>query len=342
MRMSKRWLYLLPLLCWQGTFACHAQDYERPLEHGFSGYVEVLGAYFGTNSQFNTDRDNRRISSLDRSGEWVNDVRPLPLFLVNYTFAADRTRLYAGVQPENMARGQYQVEIGIRHWLQGGTLLSAAVIPVTPIAAQTWEDPFVLEARRRRTDADSWGISLAADRIAGSGIGLGYEFARTDVENENSGRFLLSRPGTELTIADVDDLRRDADVHRVSLDYRRSVSGYFKLKPGVGYTYSRAEGSAMRFHGLQPELTLGYFRGRLSASLNLSYRIADYSDKHPVFGKRRRDHRAGVIFAIGYRRPFGLKNFRIDWFNAAMRTESNIAFYETTALISAVGVGYEF
>jgi hypothetical protein len=340
--MSQKWLYLLPLLFWQGTLVCHAQDYERALQQGFSGYVEVLGAYLGNNSQFNTDGGNRRISSLDRSGEWVNEVRPLPLFLANYTFAAERTRLYAGVQPENVGRGQYQMEIGLKHWLEGGTELSAAVIPVTPIAAETWEDPFVVGERRRRTDEDSWGISLAAKGIAGSGIGLGYEFARTDVENENSGRFLLSQPGAGLTIADVDDLRRDADFHRMSLDYSHSVSRYFKLKPGIRYTYSQAEGKAMRFHGLGPELTIGYFRNRLRASVNLSCRIADYTDPHPVFGKRRRDHGAGVILSVGYRQPFGFENFRIDWFSAAMRTESNIAFYEATALISAVGLGYEF
>ena len=58
-----------------------------PTESGFSGYIEILGAYISTNSQLNTDSDNKKTDSLDSSGERVNKFRPLPLGLIRYTFA---------------------------------------------------------------------------------------------------------------------------------------------------------------------------------------------------------------------------------------------------------------
>jgi hypothetical protein len=109
-----------------------------PKSSGFSGYIEVLGAYISTNSQLNTDNHNRKTDSLDDSGERVNKFRPLPLGLIRYTFAEYRTQLFLGVLPENVVQGQFLVEAGARHVLANGTGLRASVIPMTPLELKRW------------------------------------------------------------------------------------------------------------------------------------------------------------------------------------------------------------
>ena len=88
-----------------------------PKESGFSGYVEILGAYISTNSQLNTDSDNRKTDSLDSAGERVGKFRALPIGLVRYTFAEYRTQLFLGVLPENIAQGQRTPEEVVQAWM---------------------------------------------------------------------------------------------------------------------------------------------------------------------------------------------------------------------------------
>ena len=313
-----------------------------PRTSGFSGYLEILGAYISTNSQLNTDNDNRKTDSLDESGERVNKFRPLPLGLIRYTFAEQRTQLFMGVLPENVAQGQFFVEAGARHILSNGTGLRASIIPLTPIEQKTWEDPFVIGQNRRRTDIDSYGFKLAAETILGSGLTVKYGWARQSIDDENSGTFLLSQPGTFLMPDDLDDLDRDAHFHRITTQYSIQIAPRMRLTPILRYTRSDADGDANSFHSLTPELSFIYFGNQLQASVNVSANTEWYDSEHPVFDKKRREFNPGLFAILGYKDPFGFKKFRIDWFNAFFKSNSNIDFYDSSNFITAIGLGYSF
>ena len=313
-----------------------------PRTSGFSGYLEILGAYISTNSQLNTDSDNKVTDSLDESGERVGKFRPFPLGLIRYTFAEKRTQIFLGVLPENVAQGQFQVEAGVRHVLANGTGLRASVIPLTPIERKTWEDPFVVGLERDRTDINSYGVKLAAETILGSGLTLKYGWARQTIDDERSGTFLLSQPGSFLTPDDLDDLERDAQFHRITAEYSFRIFPRMMLKPQLRYTRGDADGDANSFNGLAPQLSLLYFGKQLQASVNASANVEWYDKSHPVFDDTRRDFSPGLFAILGYKDPFGFKNFRIDWFNAFFRSDSNIEFFESTNFITALGVGYSF
>ena len=94
---------ILSIICVCLTAGLTVAQEPMPTESGFSGYIEILGAYISTNSQLSTDSDNKKTDSLDTSGERVNNFRPLPLGLIRYTFADIRTQLFMGVLPENVA-----------------------------------------------------------------------------------------------------------------------------------------------------------------------------------------------------------------------------------------------
>ena len=333
---------ILSIICVCLTAGLTVAQQPMPTESGFSGYIEILGAYITTNSQLNTDSDNKKTDSLDSSGERVHKFKPLPLGLIRYTFADIRTELFAGVLPENVAQGQFMVEAGARHMLSDGTGLRASVIPLTPIAQKTWEDPFVIGQDRQRTDIDSYGFKLAAETIMGSGLTVKYGWARRSIDDEESGTFLLSQPGSLLTPKDLDDLDRDADFHRLTTEYSFQIGRRMRLTPILRYTRGDADGDANSFHALTPQLSLLYFGNQLQASVNVSAKAEWYDSKHPVFDKTRRDFNPGLFAVLGYKEPFGFENFRIDWFNAFFKSNSNIDFYDSSNFISAVGLGYTF
>jgi len=325
-------------------FTARLVEAQKPLpqESGFSGYIELLGAYINTNSQLNTDSENKKTDSLDKSGERVDKVRPLPLGLIAYTFADIRTQFFLGVLPENVVQGQFQVEAGVSHDLSDGTRLRAAAIPITPFNEETWEDPFVVGQNRKKTDITSYGVKLAAEKIWGSGANLKYRWIRRKIDDEKSGTFLLSQPGSSLTPEDLDDLRRDSNSHRLSAEYSFELMPQMRLKPILRYTREDAKGNANSFHALAAQLSLSYFGDRFQAFVNAVVKGEWYDDSHPVFDKTRRDYNVGLFAILGYKDPFGLKKFRIDWFNAFFVSNSNINFYESTNYVTALGIAYDF
>ena len=333
---------ILSIICVCLTAGLTVAQEPLPTESGFSGYIEILGAYISTNSQLNTDSDNKKTDSLDSSGERVNKFRPLPLGLLRYTFAEIRTQVFMGVLPENVAQGQFLVEAGARHILSNGTGLRASVIPLTPIARKTWEDPFVIGQDRQRTDIDSYGFKLAAETIFGTGLTVKYGWVRQTLDDERSGTFLLSQPGSLLTPGDLDDLDRDAYFHRLTTEYSFQIGRRMRLTPILRYTRGDADGDANSFHALTPQLSFLYFGKQLQATVNVSAKGEWYDSRHPVFDKTRRDFNPGLFAILGYKNPFGLKNFRIDWFNAFFKSNSNIDFYESSNFITALGLGYRF
>lgn len=333
---------ILSMICIGLTAGPVAAQEPAPNLSGFSGYIEMLGAYISTNSQLNTDSENKKTNSLDSSGKRVGKFRAMPIGLVRYTFSDIRTQLFLGVLPENVAQGQFQVEAGVRYQMTNGTGLRASFIPVTPFAQETWRDPFVVGQDRRRTDIDSYGAKLAAENIVGSGLSLKYGWARQTIETEKSGNFLLSQPDSILSPNDLKDLDRDAQFHRATAEYAFPIGFQMRLKPILRYTRSDAKGDVNSFHGLTPELSFLYFADQFQASVNASLNADWYDSRHPVFDKTRRDINLGILTILGYRNPFGFKNFRIDWFNAFFTTKSNIDFYESSNYITAIGVGYVF
>ena len=321
-----------------------ASQAQRPLpqESGFSGYIELLGGVISSDSQLNAEGENAKTDSLDGPGRRVGTFRVVPLGLVNYTFAEARTQLYFGVLPENVAEGQIQIEAGVRHDLTDGTIFRVSAVPITPLAAETWSDPYVIGQDRVKTDIDSFGVKFAAENIHNSAFNLKFGWARQEIDNETSGTFLITQPGSGLTPADLNTLDRDSDFFRLTGEYTFKLTPRMHLKPILKYTRGDAEGGAYSFHGLMPQLSFQYFGNRFQAAVNAAVSVEDYDDTHPVFAKTRRDYNLGLFAILGYRAPFGLKDFRADWFNGIFKNDSNINCFESTSWFTFLGFGYVF
>jgi hypothetical protein len=314
-----------------------------PAVDGFSGFVTLLTGYVSVKSQFSTDGENRETSSLNSSGQTVDSVVVAPLFEVAYAVSDWRTQVYLGLPIENIREGTFfQQEVGVRHWLADGTRLTAAFLPWPVIAQKTWQDPFVVDEGRKRTDVDALGVKLDAERIAGSNFGLRYRFVHRSIDDEDSGEFLSGLPGSTLTDGDIRDLRRDADTHEGTLSYAYPLGRGLLLRPALRYTYADAEGGANSFQAVRPELGVLFRTPKYDASANLSYARSWFNEDNPIYGEKRDSNDYGAVLLFGYREPFGLRRVRAELVGAVNLADSEINFYDARVMFIGAGATYSF
>ncbi len=314
-----------------------------PPETGFSGFVSLLGGYVNVKSQFNTDGENRETSSLNSSGQTVDNFVFAPLFELAYAVSDWRTQFYAGLPAENLREGLFfQTEVGVRHWLADGTRLTAAFLPWPVIAQKTWQDPFVVDEGRKRTDIDAFGFKLVADQIARTRFGLRYQFIRRTIDREDSGQFLRDGPDATLTGGDVRNLRRDADAHQVTGSYLHPLAPGLFLRPAVRYTYADASGGSNSYQAVRPEAGVLYRAPQFDISLNLSYQRSWFNKDNPIYGEKRDSNDYSAVFLFGYLRPFGLEHWRADFTSAVGYSDSEINFYDSRLLFVGAGATYTF
>lgn len=346
MSKTKRGGYLAALALAAGTAVgspapAWAQSVKMPEESGFSGYLSLLGGYFSAKSQFLTDGDNRQTSSLNSSGQTINSAVIAPLFEVGYTVKQWRTQFYGGLPAENLREGTFfQEELGVRHWLADGTRLSVALLPWPVVPGKTWQDPFVTDEGRKRSDIDSLGVKLQADQIAGTDFGVRYRFIHRDIDKEDSGQSL--RDAGVLTGGDVDNLRRSNDTHEVTGSYLASLGQGFFLRPALRYTFSDADGGSNSYQGLRPEIGVLYGNQTFDTSINLLYQRAWFDKDNPIYNEKRDSNDYGAVFLFGYKRPFGLEKLRADFVASATFSDSEINFYDTRAMFVGAGATYTF
>lgn len=320
-----------------------AQAPPGPPADGLSGFVTLLGGYVSVKSQFSTDGENRETSSLNSSGQTVDRFVAAPLFELAYAVGDWRTQVYFGLPVENIREGTFfQQEVGVRHWLADGTRLGAAFLPWPVIAQKTWQDPFVTDVGRKRTDVDAVGFKLEADRIARSNVSLRYRFVSRDIDDEDSGEFLRDLPGSTITDGDVRNLRRGGDSHEGTLSYAQPVARGLLLRPALRYTYADADGGANSYQAVRPEVAMLFRTPDYDASLNLSYQRSWFNQDNPIYGEKRDGNDYGAVLLFGYREPFGLRKVRAEVVAASTFADSEINFYDARVLFIGAGATYAF
>ena len=108
---------------------------------------------------------------------------------VTYTFAASRTQLYFGNQLEDFIQFDFSTLLGVRHELGDKSLIAASYV-FSSVPTEVWEDPYLTNQRRSKTDRDSNGLRLEWDKIAGTGLGIQYTYRNIELDDEMSGQSL--------------------------------------------------------------------------------------------------------------------------------------------------------
>lgn len=310
---------------------------------GFSGYIQPMVGMGYSKSLSTVGDDNKRINSLDQEAESETEFIPMVLWNMGYTLENGTTRFFAGTPKENIIEGTFLLEVGIQQKLSGGTVLSAAYIPQIPgLDDEVWTDPYLLGSDRTETDRDSQAFRVAAESICGTPFSLKYGFGTQDIDNDGAGLYLSQQAGSTLTTQDLQSLKRSGDFHQVEALYAIPIGKNTMFQPGLVYTRGDADGDANSFNRYsgQISLTTSVDRYRFFSTISLSR--AEYDENNPVFGKTREDWKYGAIIGAGYMVPFGFEDFMVNLFTGFTKEDSNIGFYDSTAIMGAIGLTWMF
>ena len=343
MRVSKKVIVLALTIVMLSFGSVYAIE-PIPEESGFSGFLSLGAAYSSVKSNMiagNTfgNVGNRTVNSLTDEPDSNSSGGLNFNFDLRYTFASTRTQLFVGNELESALRYDFATQIGVAQELPGKNLVSASAL-LSTMPTKVWKDPYVLFAKRSRTDRDSTGFRVAWDRIFGSELQLQYSYRKIDIDDEFSGIFLGLNPVAQGL------LDREGKEHQAEILYRFFFDGKkHAIIPAIIYTNLDLDGDAMKNDGIDFQLTYGYNSDLYSLVANAFYGYADYDKDNPIYFKKRDDDRFGASVQAFYHTPFGwempgTKRTSLYLRTSYIESDSNIDFYDTS--IFSVGTGLFF
>ena len=311
-----------------------------PDEAGFSGYINM--GIVGIKGESNMiagnsmgDIGRKTIDSLTDAPKTERDTLPMINGEIVYTFASSRTQVYFGNQLEDFIQFDLTTLLGIRHELSDKSLVAASYV-FSSIPTEVWEDPYLINQARSKTDRESKGIRLEWDKIAGTQFGLKYTYRNIDIDDEHSGISLALSPG------DMDLLDREGKSHNVEISYRHNFENGHVLQPKLNFTNRDLDGEAMSSDSWALGLTHLYDTEQYSLITNLEWADGDFDKKNPIYNKTRNDNRLGGSFTAVYKKPFGLQDWNLLGSVAYYDSDSNIDFYDTTIKLFTISALYRF
>ncbi|KII78945.1 DUF2860 domain-containing protein [Vibrio renipiscarius] len=301
---------------------------------GFSGEVSVSTGFYSTESNLNTNDDNKQIDSLGAPSDSVSGGLILPLGNVAYTFGNGlNQQFYAGTSRDDIATGTLAFELGYKYQLASGMIINASMLP-TIMSGEVWADPFVTGADRKTTDEDGNAYRLKIENIAGSKFSVDMAYATKDVENEKSGSVIAPM--------EMDSLRRDSNAFIFKTDYKLFLDQQTILTPRLSYISSDADGDANSFTGYGAELSYFKLLDRHQFALTGSFKTRDYDANHAYFNKTRQDDEFSLFAAYEYENIMDWQDWSLISLVGFSNSDSNINFYDQKNYIMSVGMNYHF
>ena len=332
------------LLCLLSGLVTEAFAQLRPIpeEAGVSGFVNLGVAAINGKSNLIAgnsigDIGSDPIDSIFAKPKSKSSVIPLASFELAYTFAGDRTQIFAGSSLEDFIRFDFAAQLGVRKQFRNKSILSVGYL-LSSIPAEVWADPYVANVPRQETDRTSNGVRVSWGRIAGTGLELQFTAREIEVDNELSGL----TGGLGLSAPEVALLNREGDLRRFKVTYVFGVGEKSQLAPALLFTEYDFDGDAMAHDRTGIEITHFYTGERFIFATNVALAWGDYDAVNPIYLDKRDDERIGASFTLFDRKLFG----ESKWLGSAtlvfFQDDSDIDFYDTEIALFGVGVFRRF
>ncbi len=311
------------LLLATGPLAAHEHDSEDQAQTGFSGMVEAGGQWMNISSHTHTDKKNRTIRALTDHPQDVNQMEPLMLLDLRYTFA-DQTQLRLGYVWEEE---EPTLTLGLARPISEKSRLAFALLYFEP--RDVWKDPYLTDRPKEESHADKYGVKLQYENILDSHFSCSYRFLIKDVTEDQIGQRISG-------------LKRDGRVHTAELAYSLELGRDQLLRPFIEVTRADMAGGMNRYHGLRGGLAyiknLEPFEFQLMAAAGGNR----YDHTHVLFTKKREEHTLSAMAMAFWNGPLGLRNSFVHLGAGLEKTNANIDFYDEDAYFSFMGLGYRF
>jgi len=323
-----------------GMAACVSALEPIPTESGLSGFVSVGVGFASAETNMTSgiksiDLGSEKTDSIYSSPEDEDVVLPVASFELSYTFADTRTQLFVGNLLEDFLRFDLQTNFGVRQEV-GGVGTFAVAGTASPLATDTWEDPYVEGANRRKTDRTGKGVRVIWDKIFTLPLELRLSQREIDIDEERSGEWLGLDP------ADRRLLDRNGDVRRAELLYDMKFGENSRLVPSIAYIDRDLDGDAMAEDGYNAQLSYYLVDGRWRWVGNVAFGQLESDRRNPIYGKSGETDSVAASLTVFYARPFELKGWAANAGIAYFEEDSNIDFYDASVTMFTVGMLYRF
>jgi hypothetical protein len=105
---------------------------------GWEFTLNLNAGYTHSQSQLNTDDDNKITNDLSNSGQSTSSAIVFPLGRVQYTLADLNTQFFLGNSRDQVSTAQFQYEIGATHQFTDNSKLTLAIFPKLSLFNETW------------------------------------------------------------------------------------------------------------------------------------------------------------------------------------------------------------
>lgn len=334
-------LLSLPLLLASSLLGLGGVAIAKPLAKspGFSGTLGINAGVNDTQSQFNIDDNNEQTQDLNNPGEDVTTVVLFPFFRLAYTTDDLQTQYFLGQSPENILNSAIQYELGVTHKFDKRQSMTFAYIPHVPFLKETWSDPYLTNAPRKKTDIDSSAVRLAYKFAP---VQVEYAYASYSLEDEQSGSQNTACSGQSCTVKEQASLNRDSDYQRLSLESFIPMWKGTQAKANVFYGTQDAKGESQSFDEFHYSLSIMTKFEDHFFSVQAAFNDREYDAENPIFGQVQEEDVVRYSFIYSYTEPFNIKDSNLNILYQNKDNDSNIAFYDSSTQFFSVGMSYNF
>ncbi len=303
-------------------------------QQGFSGEIALIAGYVQQTSNLNSEGEKVNTGDLNRQAESESSGLIAPLGNLQYTFGEDLDKqFFIGTSREDIAVGDIAFEIGYSQGFDSGMVMSFSYLP-SVMTGETWQDPYLLDTKKKETDVSGNAVRFQIEAIAGSNFSAELAYGTTEVDDEQS--------GSTLTSSDQKLLERNGSSIYLKSAYKYAINQTNILIPSVTYISHSADGEAMSFNSYGGDLTYFKVIGKQSIALSVAYSHSSYDASNPVFNETREDNAYSAFIAYERGLGFGLDNCSFISLAGYSQSVSNIEFYDEEGFIASVGVKYNF
>jgi hypothetical protein len=339
----KHSLLALPLLLTSSLLGFSSVAIAKPLAKspGFSGTIGINAGFSDSDGQFNIDDDNAQTDDLSNAGEDISTGLLFPFFRLAYTTEDLKTQYFLGQSPQNILDSAIQYELGVTHQFDKRQSMTFAYIPHVPFLKETWSDPFLVGAEREKTDIDSTAVRVAYKFMP---VQIEYAYASYDIEDDQSGaqNGVCASQTRNCTAEEQDDLKRDSDYQRLSLESSlRLWQGMF-AKANVYYANQDAKGESQSYDELHYSLSIMTKYERHFLSVQAAFSDREYSAENPIFGQTQEQDATRYSLIYSYDKPFNIEDSNLNVIYQNKDIDANIDFYDSTTNFVSVGMSYNF
>ena len=320
-------LLALPLAT-SAAFAAPAAQGGGTGQSGFAAEATLGLAVVSGADNLSPNLSSSTLSSLHEEAKTTTRVLPVLLPELRYRFGGEgRSSWYFKTMPVTDAAGYFAPTSGLRHRLAGVATIDTGLF-FLPMA-EVYANPYLVGEKRRESDVLNWGGHLLFEDIAGTPLKVQLAMLTAEVDDDDLAVLFPS-------------LARDGETYEISIGYGLLRSQTMSLSPRLSLRRGEMDGAANSYVKVRAELAGTYMAGPLFVLPSVHVGASRYDEKDPVFDSTRRELAYGLNLLVKYRRLMDIDGLGLLAIAAYGVGDANEDFFDSTALVCALGLSYEF